>query len=1520
MTKSVTKNEGMLIEDSDAIILDMLVTYRSYPSEHKILSRGFENLADLFIERARLYFEQGDELSFHRAMLKSTTLLMMSLMNEQSRIDGLECPSIKRNDDAVISFPFNLSNRYQLRLFNKMTEIYTEILEVCGGEDVLTDSLWNTVANHKSMLVDIRVQAESSAKETDTLRCDLAKNLDKDDDGLEGFSEASLNFSEIYSSKVFNCYENIALGLHEMISMMLEECLEILPPPNDCIFSIVALGSLARREATPYSDFEWAILFDGANKTQYETHKVYFRRLSVLLWFKVLLLGETTHRMMDISELKWLPESQCPNQKGFSFDGQMASGCHDPLGNAHHTERLIQSALHNTALTTTEREALIEKIRQHEYEFIGTPQELARYQEDCWGDDTWDNKRGFQTALSSVTCILSNDDTRDVALIDEYKGYMNQIWQESPQGSTKSRLQLRSLERLRKSCNRFQYNGGIFDKETHFFNAKYHLYRLPNMLLSHLASYFSISENNIFEQIKGIFGETGISHNPIGLGNLKFAVASILSLRLLAYLKKGYRDDHVVIQRNANQEHPSYMTLAKKYFPVKEKLLFLIYATLMPLKSTMSIFVDTNDTTALSGASLFDPGPVNEARFQIGLQDYTDAIKLLQPLQGYESQSLLAKSLYYMDQNQQALTIFQELNTVIDNAFSDDESPPAEYNIVKGSNLTWIAAVLIRLDRIDEALTILTDAERFFVTESDTDEFDKDNIARVLSLIGVSFAKKFHLEQAISYFDKAFCMFTDHTDRSFSNLICNLATAHYEKENYEQALLHIRHYLNIISARHGTEHTEFADGLVVEGSILANKHNYEEATQKFKYAEKIYTEIYDQNHSLLGVVFHEQARVCFECGDKNNALLLLEKSREIDIQKSGREHSFYLKTVLLIGIIRIFLGEHNKAIEALEDAITIDSQHPLESSNSVLVATASFYLGHSYMIQGHFAEATIAFNKAKRLFIAWSAATENQNHLLLIEILICKARNHINQMEYDVAMSEIMEAREIIMCMHDQFQELEYDVAAATLKKSYQKIATGNFISSSQSGQSILSLNILDGRANYHLGRIHSELKQFKKSRRCFRFTRDLLEQTVEAASSSGADVNVLFESLSQFDVMNSDWMDSTSRVALTYLREGSNFLLQTPQDIKKANRCFKKFIQHAQSDLQLYVSDEVVYQSFKDVGIDLTKRTLTKKAHQYHAELFWDEIGEVEIPAAIEQNKIVLMYDPEDVSAHLALARLFHIKAQIKNNQDGPNNHLEGRSLLITAQSHYQQSIRLPSIKTLTLYGHFLWMNRAQFDVDDAKEVFQKIVSISSRVSTSFVSPENFSPLPLFLLNSEQIQLYMTERPYLDESLRKLLLTLDTQCDVFIDSNLLAIFLLFQIYMDSRQLSEAKNIHEVLKINSKTLILSMDEKLTELSLLENELSSSTYIEEISQFQNFDLFMSLNGAKNSLLAQKKLISLLVDSTEKKLDEFYFDASSEAQTDFVDFVLSDRRSPGLFTPSSQVPPSQEGCFSFQLGNT
>lgn len=184
-----------------------------------------------------------------------------------------------------------------------------------------------------------------------------------------------------------------------MVKDMIESCFKVLPLPDNCVYSIITLGSLAREEATPYSDFEWAILIENPK------HKDYFRRLSELLWIKIINLGETTARMMDIIELDWFPESESPCKKGFSFDGQMLSGCHTPLGNCHHTANKISAIEQNNVLSRQEKDIEIEKIKRGEYELIGTPEKLAQFQTSLW-----ETKRGFCTVLSTVAPVISNSD------------------------------------------------------------------------------------------------------------------------------------------------------------------------------------------------------------------------------------------------------------------------------------------------------------------------------------------------------------------------------------------------------------------------------------------------------------------------------------------------------------------------------------------------------------------------------------------------------------------------------------------------------------------------------------------------------------------------------------------------------------------------------------------------------------------------------------------------------------------------------------------------------------------------------------------------------------------------------------------------------------------------------------------------------------------------------------------------------------------------------------------------------
>ena len=96
--------------------------------------------------------------------------------------------------------------------------------------------------------------------------------------------------------EVFRDIQDMYVGL---VSMLVKECEVILGKPP-CKYAIIALGSVARMEATPFSDLEFAILYEDetiGNQINY------FRTLSHFLHLKVINLGETILPTLAIKEL-----------------------------------------------------------------------------------------------------------------------------------------------------------------------------------------------------------------------------------------------------------------------------------------------------------------------------------------------------------------------------------------------------------------------------------------------------------------------------------------------------------------------------------------------------------------------------------------------------------------------------------------------------------------------------------------------------------------------------------------------------------------------------------------------------------------------------------------------------------------------------------------------------------------------------------------------------------------------------------------------------------------------------------------------------------------------------------------------------------------------------------------------------------------------------------------------------------------------------------------------------------------
>ena len=142
--------------------------------------------------------------------------------------------------------------------------------------------------------------------------------------------------------------------------MLVRECESRLGKPP-CDYAIIALGSVARMEATPFSDLEFAILY--SDRTTSGDQINYFRILTHFLHLKVINFGETILPAMGIEQLNnfqsldancnWFYDSETP--RGISFDGAMPWASKTPLGR----------------MATKDKPAL---------ELIRTPEEMAKLQ------------------------------------------------------------------------------------------------------------------------------------------------------------------------------------------------------------------------------------------------------------------------------------------------------------------------------------------------------------------------------------------------------------------------------------------------------------------------------------------------------------------------------------------------------------------------------------------------------------------------------------------------------------------------------------------------------------------------------------------------------------------------------------------------------------------------------------------------------------------------------------------------------------------------------------------------------------------------------------------------------------------------------------------------------------------------------------------------------------------------------------------------------------------------------------
>ena len=357
----------------------------------------------------------------------------------------------KRSPDKIALLKSaGLFNAAIVRNPSNIISIKSDLAEIC--QHVLQ------LAKAKNQNVDLVKKAEQVKDLAEDLRATTDAFLNKNMPNIS-INPTSTNFQKLMSQKISasrELNETIADKYKQIMADISQFCENVMGNPP-CKYTITGMGSLARAEITPYSDFEHIILlFDSDD---YICNLEYFRWFSVIFHVVILNLQETIIPSLNVDSLNdkncklgdWYYDAVTP--RGISFDGFMAHACKFPLGRTQHT-----------------------KLKPFEIELIKPISKMLEYL-----SSEADLKNGYHLAdILTKTCfVFGNKD-----IYSQFaKGVQNHLIKQS-----KTEIIKHIQQQVKNDMDKFSTRFCLSElKSKNEINIKHYVYRSTTIFISALA-------------------------------------------------------------------------------------------------------------------------------------------------------------------------------------------------------------------------------------------------------------------------------------------------------------------------------------------------------------------------------------------------------------------------------------------------------------------------------------------------------------------------------------------------------------------------------------------------------------------------------------------------------------------------------------------------------------------------------------------------------------------------------------------------------------------------------------------------------------------------------------------------------------------------------------------------------------------------------------------------------------------------------------------------------------------------
>ena len=323
-------------------------------------------------------------------------------------------------------------------------------------------------------------------------------------------------------------------------------CVSVLTDEPPCAFSVMVIGSIARSEATPYSDLEFMFIVEDKDPESI----CYFEMLAVTIYFFIGNLRETPLKYLNIAGLEWFEDRQ---KSGFKIDGLGQGAGNIPTGNGMHNKN----------------------------KFILTPDDLFKRYCEILDNPPEESLCGDLTAMLTYTQEVYCYGPK--SMLGEF------LFKKDGKTVNSDRAQA-NVKMLTHDIKKFNFKPTDDLRDKGFtIDVKHDMYRFPSMIIFDLAIVTGLAGLSSWDTLDLLFNNHHISA-PV-YWSFSFMLATGCFVRLCTYLHHDSQNQVISLLNADHYINPvvSSSLVSRPWF-VPQNLFFKQCEFMLPLKAFMKEF------------------------------------------------------------------------------------------------------------------------------------------------------------------------------------------------------------------------------------------------------------------------------------------------------------------------------------------------------------------------------------------------------------------------------------------------------------------------------------------------------------------------------------------------------------------------------------------------------------------------------------------------------------------------------------------------------------------------------------------------------------------------------------------------------------------------------------------------------------------------------------------------------------------------------------------------------------------